>query len=147
MAARILIIEDNPVSLQLTKRLLEEGGYAVLTAADPARGLALTRQQRPDFVICDLQLPAMNGFEVLKELQQDPGCCRIPVLALTAFGAPGDDARALAAGFCSYLRKPIDPREFVRRIEDCLPAGLRASHPAIPAPPGHRLGAQPHRRR
>jgi CheY-like chemotaxis protein len=121
MAAQVLLIEDNPVSLQLTRRLLADHGYTVLTAEEPARGIALVRQRRPELVICDLQLPALNGFEVLQLLRQDPSCCNIPVLAVTAFSALGDEARALAAGFCAYIRKPIEPKEFMRRVNELLP--------------------------
>ena len=125
MAAQVLLIEDNPVSLQMTRRLLANHGYTVLTAEEPARGIALVRQRRPDLVICDLQLPALNGFEVLELLRQDPSCSHIPVLAVTAFSAPGDEVRALAAGFCGYIRKPIEPKEFVRRVDELLPPAMR----------------------
>lgn len=127
MAAQVLLIEDNPVSLQLTRRVLVDHGYVVLTAEEPARGIALARQRRPDLVICDLQLPALNGFEVLQLLQQDPSCCHIPVLAVTAFSNPGDEARALAAGFCGYVRKPIESKEFVRRVDELLPPEMRGA--------------------
>lgn len=139
MAARLLIIEDNPVSLQLTKHVLRDGGYTVLAAEDSARGLALIRQQRPDLVICDLQLPAMNGFELLEALRQDPACCQVAVLAVTAYSAPGDAARALAAGFCGYVRKPILPKDFVRLVEEHLAPELRAA-PSAPSAPRSRHG-------
>ncbi len=147
MTARLLIIEDNPVSLQLTARLLEDRGYDVLMAEDPTRGIALIRQRRPDLVICDLQLPVMNGFEVLQLLQKDPICRSIPVLAVTAFSAPGDDSRALAAGFCDYIRKPIQPQDFLRRIEELIPPALRASQFSLPVKPRARHGQNPRRRR
>jgi two-component system, cell cycle response regulator DivK len=146
MSARLVIIEDNPVSLQLAKHLLQDGGYTVLTAENPARGMALIRQQRPDLVICDLQLPAMNGYELLQSLRQDPAYSQIAVLAVTAFSAPGDAERALAAGFCGYIRKPILPKDFVRQIEAHLAPELRAqsTHSSKPA---HRYGQSPRRRR
>lgn len=127
MTAQVLLIEDNPVSLEMTRRILLDHGYGVLTAEVPARGIALARKRRPDLVICDLQLPALNGFEVLHLLRQDPTCCQIPVLAVTAYSAPGDEQRALAAGFCGYVRKPIQAKQFLHRIDDLLPPDLRPS--------------------
>jgi len=146
-AARLLIIEDNPVSLQLTRHLLEGHGYAVLMAEDPMRGIALIRQRRPDLVICDLQLPAMNGYEVLQLLQQDPTCRSIPILAVTAFSAPGDDARALAAGFCGYICKPIQPKDFLRQVDELIPQELRAPSPLTSVSPRTRYGKHSRRRR
>jgi CheY-like chemotaxis protein len=147
MTARLLIIEDNPASLQLTRRLLEDRGYAVIMAEDPTRGIALIRQRQPDLVICDLQLPAMNGFELLQRLQQDPTCRHIPVLAVTAYCAPGDDSRALAAGFCGYIRKPIQPKDFLGRVEVLIAPELRASPSSIPVKPQARYGQNSRRRR
>ena len=147
MAARLLIIEDNPVSLQLTRHLLEERGYSVITAEDPARGIALIRQRHPDLVICDLQLPAMNGFEVLQLLQQDPACCHIPVMAVTAFSAPDDESRAAAAGFCGYIRKPIEPKRFVQRIDEAIAPELRPPQASKPSTPRDRYVHNPRRRR
>lgn len=147
MTAKILILEDNPVSLQLTRHLLEDRGYAVVMAEDPSRGIALIRQRRPDLVVCDLQLPMMNGYEVLELLQQDPLCSSIPVLAVTAFSAPGDDSRALAAGFCGYVRKPIQPADFLRRIEELVDPALRAPQPSVPVKPRARYGQDSRRRR
>jgi CheY-like chemotaxis protein len=145
MTARLLIIEDNPASLQLTRQLLEGRGYAVITAEDPTRGIALIRQRQPDLVICDLQLPAMNGFELLQRLQQDASCRHIPVLAVTAFCEPGDDSRALAAGFSGYVRKPIQPDDFLSRVEALIAPALRAPPSSIPVKPRARDGQYPRR--
>jgi CheY-like chemotaxis protein len=147
MTARLLIIEDNPVSLRQTVLLLEGRGYDVLTAEDPTRGMALIRQQRPDLVICDLQLPVMNGFELLQLLQQDPTCGGIPLLAVTAFSSPGDESRALAAGFRGYMRKPIQLQDFLRQIEQLIPPGLRAPPLSTPDSPRERHRQDSPRRR
>lgn len=134
MTARILIIEDNPVSLQLTTQLLQARGYPTLTAGDCARGVALAKQQQPDLVICDLQLPVVNGYQVLQLLQQDPLCSKIPVVAVTAFSKPGEDAEALAAGFRGFIPKPLQSAHFVRQIEAFLPPESRSLQPEnVPA--------------
>lgn len=129
MSARILIVEDNQINLALLKYLLEYAGYAALFAANGAEGLELVRTERPDLVLCDLQMPVMNGYEMLRALREDPDVRHTPVIAVTAFSMRGDRSTALAAGFDGYLSKPIDPETFIREIEAFLPPELRAPRP------------------
>ena len=126
MAARILIVEDNPANLDLAKYLLEHAGYAVLLAHDGAEGVAVAMRERPDLVVCDLQMPVMDGFEVLRTLRGETSFGSKPVIAVTAFSMSGDQAAALAAGFDGYLSKPIEPEKFVAQIEAFLAPPLVA---------------------
>jgi two-component system, cell cycle response regulator DivK len=126
MAARILIIEDNKANLELAEYLLKASGYATLAARDGEEGVRAARKERPDLIICDLQMPIMDGYEVVRELKKDPQLRSIPVLAVTALSMPGDRNNVLSAGFDGYLSKPVDPETFARTVEDFLPAGLRA---------------------
>src|SRR5579872_4010786 len=121
MVARILLIEDNKANMALVEYLLGYSGYVVLTAADGAAGLRLAREQRPDLILCDLQMPVMNGYEVLEHIRNDPALDRIAVVALTAFSMPEDRTLAAEAGFSGHITKPIEPETFVRQIEDYLP--------------------------
>jgi two-component system, cell cycle response regulator DivK len=125
MAARILLIEDNPANLELATYLLQTGGYEVLTAEDGEEGLALLEQQRPDIVVTDLQMPVLDGYEVLRRLREDPSFDAMPVIAVTAFSMSGDRAKVLSAGFDGYLSKPIVPEIFVSQIDAFLKAGRR----------------------
>lgn len=125
MSARILIVEDNATNLELEQYLLNSAGYATLSAMDGAEGLRMTRQELPDLVLCDLQMPVMNGYEVIKELKADTQLRRIPIIAVTASSMSGDSQKAMAAGFDGYIPKPIEPETFVRQVEDFLPPGLR----------------------
>lgn len=125
MAARILIIEDDMASRELASYLLISHGCAVRTAVNGAQGLELALQELPDLVICDLQMPVMNGFEFLLGLRADPRLRAITTVAVTAFSMPGDRDKALAAGFAGYFSKPIDPATFVGAIAQFLPAPLR----------------------
>jgi CheY-like chemotaxis protein len=129
MAARILIIEDNKANLELVEYLLKASGYTTLTAQDGEQGVRAARKEKPDLVICDLQMPVMDGYEVVRELKKDPLLRPIPVIAVTALSMPGDRNNVLAAGFDGYLSKPIDPETFVRTVESFLPPGLRAQPP------------------
>ena len=129
MAARVLIIEDNKANLELVEYLLKASGYTTLTARDGEEGVAAARKEHPDLIICDLQMPIMDGYEVLRELKKDPLLRSIPVVAVTALSMPGDRNNVLTAGFDGYLSKPIDPETFVRTVEGFLPPGLRARRP------------------
>ncbi len=126
MTARILIAEDHPASLELMRYLLTASGYQVLIAADGAEALAIMREERPDLLICDLQMPKIDGYEVLRLVREDPGLRHIPVIAVTAFSMVGDRERVLAAGFDDYHSKPIEPENIVGQMEQHLAAPLRA---------------------
>jgi CheY-like chemotaxis protein len=130
MAARILIIEDNKANLELVEYLLRASGYATFSARDGEEGIRAARKEIPDMIICDLQMPIMDGYGVVRELKKDPLLRPIPVIAVTALSMPGDRNNVLAAGFDGYLSKPIEPETFVRTVEGFLLPGLRARRPA-----------------
>jgi len=127
MTARILIIEDDMASRELADYLLSCAGHVVRTARDGAEGLRAVKAEIPDLIICDLQMPVMNGFEFIKDLRAAPELRAIKTIAVTAFSMAGDRDKALDAGFQEYLSKPIDPHTFVASIEAMLPAQLRAA--------------------
>jgi len=129
MPARILIVEDNPANLDLSKYLVESHGYATLTATDGEQGLRIAREKRPDLILCDLQMPVMDGYELLKQIRNEPSLSDIIAIAVTAFSMSGDRDTALAAGFDGYISKPIDPERFVEQIEAYLRPELRAKRP------------------
>lgn len=123
--ARILIIEDNPANLELVRYLLEHAGHRVHGAVDGLDGIAAVAATTPDLVICDLQLPLLDGYGVLRELRARPEHKGLTVIALTAFSMPGDRKNVLQAGFDGYMSKPIEPETFVESIEAFLPPELR----------------------
>jgi CheY-like chemotaxis protein len=129
MPTCILVIEDDEFSRELVRYLLDRQGYVVLEAADGRAGLELALNAHPDLVLCDLQMPVLNGYEVVQRLRSHPLWRPVPVIAVTAFSMPGDRAIALAAGFDNYLTKPITPETFTEQIAAFLPPGLRAPHP------------------
>jgi len=127
--ARILIIEDNPANLELVRYLLDAHGYSTLTAMNGEEGLRLFGSARPDIVLCDLQLPILDGYEVLSEIRKDPARGNTIVIAVTAFSMSGDRAKVTAAGFDGYIPKPIDPTTFVQQVEGLVRPELRALPP------------------
>jgi CheY-like chemotaxis protein len=126
VAARILIIEDNPTNMELMSYLLTAFGHTPLTAFDGESGVRLAREATPDLILCDVHLPKLDGYGVVGLLKGDPQLRRIPVLAVTALAMVGDRERLLDAGFDGYIGKPIEPEQFVAELEPFLPhaAGL-----------------------
>jgi two-component system cell cycle response regulator DivK len=130
VTARILVVEDDAASLELVRYLLDAAGYETSSATDGARGVELALGARPDLVICDLRMPVLTGFDVVRRLRQDPDWRPVPLVAVSAFSMQGDREQALAAGFDAYFSKPIMPETFVAEIEVLLATGLRAARPA-----------------
>lgn len=129
MGARILVVEDNAANLELVSYLLSAGGHTVLTAENGAQALALVRDVALDLVISDLQMPVMDGFELLRRIREDTTLAALPVIAVTAFSMAADRTRVLLAGFDGYLSKPLVPETFVSQVEAFLLAGRRAANP------------------
>jgi signal transduction histidine kinase/ActR/RegA family two-component response regulator len=108
-ARRVLYIEDNAVNQALMQGMLgHRPGIRLQMADEPAEGLAAATAEPPDLVLLDIQLPGMDGFEVLRRLRADPVTRQVPVAAVSANAMPADLARAREAGFDDYLTKPID---------------------------------------
>jgi two-component system cell cycle response regulator DivK len=105
---KILYIEDNPENRLLVRRILEAEGYNVVEAVDGPSGLDLAAASPPDLILLDINLPEMDGYELVGRLRQIPGLANTPIIALTAYALRGDRERILAAGCDGYIQKPID---------------------------------------
>jgi len=117
---KILIADDKGSSRELLKIVLESPENEIIEAEDGAEALKCARTIAPDLIILDLHMPHFNGFEVLAELRADPKFARTPVLALTASAMQGDRERAIAAGFDSYMSKPIGLPKLRAEVERLL---------------------------
>jgi CheY-like chemotaxis protein len=126
MPARILIAEDNEANLALVEYLLRAAGHRTVAATDGHEAVRLAREVRPDLLICDLQMPEVDGYSVLAQVRDDPTLREMPVIALTAFSRRIDRTTVLVAGFDGYLSKPIDPEEFIEQVEQYLKPQLRS---------------------
>jgi two-component system, cell cycle response regulator DivK len=114
--AKVLIIEDNAPNMTLARFLLQSVGHAVLSATDAEAGLTLARDEQPNLILMDIQLPGMDGLEATVLLKRDEATRTIPVIALTALAMKGDEARIRAAGCDSYIAKPMRYLEFLKTI-------------------------------
>lgn len=121
--ARVLVVEDNAVNLELMIALLEQEGCEVLVAETADAALRLARTARPDLILMDVQLPGMTGYEATRHLKTDPTTAAIPVVALTAQAMRGDEARGRQAGCDAYLTKPLEGRILRETLRRFLPTG------------------------
>jgi two-component system cell cycle response regulator len=127
MPARILVVEDNSANLELMVYLLQAHGHTVLTAVTGEAGLEAALRERPELIVCDVQLPGLSGYEIAGQLKGDPDMSRTPLVAVTAYAMVGDRDKVLAAGFDGYLAKPIDPEQFVAQVEAFLRTPQRSA--------------------
>ena len=119
-SATILYIEDDSASRRLVQRVLGSQGYHVLVAGDGLEGIMLAREQYPQLILMDINLPSMDGREITTRLRSLPHFATVPIVALTANSSPGSRELALAAGCTGYLTKPIDVGTFPEQVEDFL---------------------------
>src|SRR5215218_7220988 len=103
----ILYIEDNPHNMRLVRKLLQSMGFNMIEAMDGLRGLRMAAEHRPDLILVDINLPDIDGLEVVRRLKSDPALAHIPAVALTANAMHGDSEQCLASGFDGYLAKAI----------------------------------------
>ena len=119
---RILIVEDDRLSMTLLSDFLSAHGYSVLKTSEGLEAINLARDARPDLILMDIRLPEISGFEVTRLLKQDNQTKAIPIIAVTAFATPGDETKALESGCAAYITKPVNVDELLRTIELFLPS-------------------------
>ena len=117
---RILVVEDNQLSLKLLKQLLTAHGYEVLESPEGLQALDLARDEQPDLILMDIRLPDISGLEVTRLLKQDDRTKTIPIVAVTALASPDDEKKGLESGCDAYIPKPITLGNFLRTIESFL---------------------------
>lgn len=120
MAAKILVIEDEPAVREMILFVLRQSGFDMLEAEDAAQGRRCIAERPPDLVLMDWMLPGISGVEFTRELKADPLTREIPVVMLTARGEEDDKVRGLECGAEDYVTKPFSPRELVARIKVIL---------------------------
>jgi signal transduction histidine kinase len=133
-AGRILLIEDNTDTAETLRDLLDLSGYPVEVARSGPEGLAYARQFQPEFVICDIGLPGMDGYEVARTLRQEPATARVHLIALSGYAQEEDLQRSREAGFDWHLKKPIEFNDLVRVLQR-LPSPDQCLAGSKPAPP------------
>ncbi len=129
MKTRVLVIEDNPANLDLMAYLFGAFGYQQISASSGGVGLDAAHREVPDLILCDIQLPDMDGHEIARQLKSHPVLRKVPLVAVTALAMIGDRDKILASGFDGYLAKPIAPETFIQQVEAFLRPDQRMTRP------------------
>ena len=119
-AKRILIVEDNELSLTLLNDFLKVKGYEILKTSKGREAINLARDKQPDLILMDIRLPDISGFDATRLLKQDDQTKSIPIIAVTAFATSGDETKALESGCDGYIKKPVIIDNLLRTIESFL---------------------------
>ena len=122
--AKILIVEDNALNIKLFCDLLAAHGHNPEAVTDSREALGAAREFRPDLVITDIQLPHVSGLELIRLIRKDEQLADVPIMAVTAYSAQGDEERIRAAGAQAYVAKPISVMKFAQTVEDLLIADV-----------------------
>jgi two-component system, cell cycle response regulator DivK len=120
MTKTILIVEDNELNMKLFHDLLEAHGFDTLETRNGNEVLELARQNKPDLILMDIQLPEVSGLDVTRWLKDDEELKHIPVIAVTAFAMKGDEQKIREGGCEDYISKPISVSSFIEVIEKYL---------------------------
>ena len=114
--ARILVVEDNDLNMKLFCDLLDAHGYETVQTQEGMRALELARNEKPDLILMDIQLPEVSGLEVTKWIKEDDELKSIPVIAVTAFAMKGDEEKIREGGCEAYIAKPISVSHFIETV-------------------------------
>ena len=120
MMKKILVVDDNPVSRELIREVLEDTHQRVLEAGNGEEALEKVLQEEPDIILLDIQMPALDGYEVLRRIRANPRVAALPVIAVTAFAMQEDCEKALAVGFDDFVTKPVDIASLRSKIRTLL---------------------------
>jgi two-component system cell cycle response regulator DivK len=120
MMKKILIVEDNPMNMELILDLLEFSGYNITKAEDGIKALERLAEKKFDIILLDMQLPKMDGLEVLDQIKKNPTTADIPVIAVTAHAMKGSEEHFIEMGCVDYVSKPIDIHKFRAMIDKYL---------------------------
>lgn len=121
MTSRVLVVEDQYDNRRILRDLLTSAGYEMIEAVTGEQGVSIAKQQRPDLILMDMQLPVMDGYESTRRIRANPELESIPIIAVTSYAMSGDDAVAYEAGCDAYVTKPFSPRELLAKIREFLP--------------------------
>lgn len=118
---KVLYVEDNEYNRKIVRQLLSRSPCRLIEAGDGESGVALARQELPDLILMDVQLPRLSGLEATRLLTTEAATRHIPVIVITSYALSGDREKAMQAGAASYLAKPYSPSELLAMVRQFLP--------------------------
>jgi two-component system cell cycle response regulator DivK len=117
---KVMIVEDNDLNMKLFTDLLHAAGYAVVSTQNGLLGYQLAKDENPDLILMDIQLPDISGLEITALIKADPTLDKIPIIAITAYAMKGDEEKIRQGGCDLYLAKPISIPHFFAAIQQLL---------------------------
>ncbi len=120
MTKKILVVDDSKTSIFLQRTILKKGPYDVVTASDGQQGVAAALSERPDLILMDVVMPRMDWFQAVAKLREQAETRDIPVIMVTTRGEGPNVAAGFERGCNAYVAKPVNTRELLAKVEDCL---------------------------
>ena len=117
---KVLVTEDNPLHMKIFKLNLTYSGFSVVEAENGEKGLELACQERPDLILVDLSLPKIDGWEMIRRMQDDEATKDIPVIVVSARRPQDEAARAAMARVAAYIPKPFDPEALMALVQQTI---------------------------
>ena len=117
---RILIVEDNELSLDMLSRRMRRKGYVIIAAMNGAQAISMAQSERPDLILMDMRLPVLDGWQATRQIKATPATSHILIIALTAQAMAGDREKAIEAGCDEYETKPVDLSRLLNKIDALL---------------------------
>mgnify|MGYP001615120093 FL=1 len=113
----VMVVEDNEKNRKLMRVVLKAKGYNVIEAATGEEALNILRNQKPDIILMDIQLPGIDGITLIKQIKETTALKDIPIIAVTAYAMKGDEEKIMEAGCDAYVSKPINTQELPLIVE------------------------------
>jgi CheY-like chemotaxis protein len=135
LPATILVVDDAPQNIKLLRVILKDAGYRVVEASSGPEALALMKREQPDAMVLDVRMPGMTGYEVCRQVREDPEFATLPVIMLTALSQPEERVMGIEAGATDFISKPFNKKELMARVQSSLALnrGLKGSaHLQVP---------------
>ena len=120
MPARILIVQNHDRGQQLVADGLEKHGYHVVLAFNGEHGIELAQKEHFDLILCDIRMPGMDGYEVVRRLKSTPSCSQTPLISIASLTWHGNHEQMTAAGFDGYISKGAAPQRFIQAVDEFL---------------------------
>ena len=120
MNETILVVEDQEDNRKILRDLLTNKGYKVIEVEDGYQGIQQTLEHHPDLILMDIQLPGIDGYEVIRRIKNDTKISKIPIIAVTSYALSGDSKKAFDAGCDGYVAKPYSPKKLLKMIQETL---------------------------
>ncbi|MBU0594288.1 MAG: response regulator [Gammaproteobacteria bacterium] len=141
--ATVLVVDDAPPNVKLLRLILKDAGYNVLEASSGPEALEILHSEKPDAMVLDVRMPGMTGYEVCRQIREEPGFASLPVIMVTALSLPGERIMGIEAGATDFITKPFNKKELLARLRASLVTAEKDRSVILPQLPGAVLITDP----